>query len=355
MYVRNCWYVAAWDHELKPGEVISRSLINEPVALYRAQDGRVVGLADRCCHRLAPLSLGRVEGDDLRCMYHGLKFNRAGACVEIPGQDMIPATACVKSYPVVERHSWIWVWMGDPAKADEALIPPAVGFEDPDWTLRSGHMDYEANYLLINDNLTDFTHLSYVHANSFGVSEVFARTRPNVERLDRGVRIWRWIVDGFNDPKAAVHRRAEGDNWQTYDYLAPGILLMHTAVCPEGTAERFGHKPPDLSQVEVLSENFTSQAVTPMTDKTSRYFFSWGPRAGEGSDALADAMLGVANMAFNEDKAIIQAQQKVVDAYPDVKPVLTSADVGPMLMRSVIERMIAAESAPATAKAASAA
>ena len=118
MYVRNCWYVAAWDHELKVGELISRTLINEPVALYRAQDGAIVGLADRCCHRLAPLSLGRIEGDDLRCMYHGLKFNRSGACIEIPGQDMIPATACVKSYPAVSRHSWIWVWMGDPARAD---------------------------------------------------------------------------------------------------------------------------------------------------------------------------------------------------------------------------------------------
>ena len=352
MYVRNCWYVAAWDHELKAGEVISRSIINEPVALYRAQDGAIVGLADRCCHRLAPLSLGRIEGDDLRCMYHGLKFNRSGACVEIPGQDMIPATACVRSYPVVQKHSWIWVWMGDPAKADEALIPPAVGFEDPNWTLRSGHMDYEANYLLINDNLTDFTHLTYVHANSFGASEVFARTRPNVERLDRGIRVWRWIADGVRDAKAAPHRRAEGDNWQTYDYLAPGILLMHTAVCPEGTAKRFDYKPPDLSQVEVLADNFTSQAVTPMTDGTSRYFFSWGPRAAAGSDAVADVMLGVANMAFNEDKAMIQAQQKVVDANPGVKPVLTSADVGPMLMRSVIERMIAAEAAPAAASAA---
>ena len=350
MYVRNCWYVAAWDHELKSGEVISRSIINEPVALYRAQDGTIVGLADRCCHRMAPLSLGRVEGDDLRCMYHGLKFNRAGACVEIPGQDMIPATACVKSYPAVSRHSWIWVWMGDPAKADETLIPPAVGLDHPDWTLRSGHMDYDANYLLINDNLTDFTHLSYVHANSFGVTEVFARTRPNVERLARGVRIWRWIVeDSVRDPKVAVHRRAEGDNWQTYDFLAPGVLLMHSAVCPAGTAERFGHKPPDLSQVEVLADNFTSQAVTPMTDRTSRYFFSWGPRVGEGSDALAEAMLGVANMAFNEDKTIIQAQQRVIDLDPGIKPVLTSADVGPMLMRSVIERLIAAEQAPAEA------
>ncbi len=347
MFVRNCWYVAAWDYELKPGELISRTLINEPVVLYRTDDGGIVGLADRCCHRHAPLSLGRIEGCDLRCMYHGLKFDRTGACIEIPGQEMIPATARVKSYPVAEKHSWIWVWMGDPALADEGLIPPAVGLDDPSWTLRAGHMDYEANYLLINDNLTDFTHLSYVHANSFGATEAFARSRPTVERLERGVRIWRWISDGIRDAADAPHRRAEGDSWQTYDYLAPGILLMYNAICPYGTAERFGFRPPDLTQAQVLSENFTSQAVTPMTDGTSRYYFSWGPRAAEGSDALADAMLQVANMAFSEDKAIIQAQQKVVDANPGLKPILTSADVGPMLMRSVLERLIAAETSEA--------
>ena len=352
MFVRNCWYVAAWDYELKPDELISRTIINEPVVIYRASDDGLVALEDRCCHRFAPLSMGRLEGDDLRCMYHGLKFDRTGRCVEIPGQDMIPRTACVRGYPVVEKHSWIWVWMGDPAKADPSLIPQAVGFDDPNWTLRSGYMDYEANYILINDNLTDFTHLSYVHANSFGATEAFARSRPNIERLDRGIRVWRWITQGFDDQAARVHRRADGDSWQTYDYLAPGILLMHTAVCPTGTAERFGGNKPDLSQVEVLADNFTSQAVTPMTDATSRYFFNWGPRAGEGSDALADAMLQVAHQAFSEDKAIIEAQQRVVNLDPGRKEVLTSADVGPTQMRSVIQQLIKSESAVGAASAA---
>jgi vanillate O-demethylase monooxygenase subunit len=352
MFVRDCWYVAAWDHELAPGRPIGRTLIGEPVVIYRAGTGGLVALADRCCHRLAPLSLGRVEGDELRCMYHGLKFDRSGRCTEIPGQDMIPATACVKAYPAVEKHSWIWVWMGDPAKADERLIPPAVGLEDPAWTLRSGHMDYEANYLLINDNLTDFTHLSYVHANSFGATEAFARSRPNVERLERGVRIWRWMSGGLREDAATrVHRRADGDMWQTYDFLAPGVLLMLTSTYPEGTAERFGQGPPDPGVVRPLAENFTSQAVTPITGKTSRYFFSWGPRSGEGSDAVADAMLQLAHMAFGEDKAIIEAQQRSIDTAPGQKEVLTSADVGPMQMRAVLQRLMREEASAAEAAA----
>ena len=347
MFVRDCWYVAAWDHELADDKPIGRTVISEPVVIYRAASGGLVAMADRCCHRFAPLSLGRVEGDELRCMYHGLRFDRTGRCTEIPGQEMIPATACVRAYPVVEKHSWIWVWMGEAEKADERLIPAAVGLDDPAWTLRSGHMDYEANYQLINDNLTDFTHLSYVHANSFGATEAFARTRPTVERLERGVRIWRWMNNGVRNDAPRVHRRAEGDTWQTYDFLAPGVLLMLTATYPEGTAERFGQRPPEPGVVEPLAENFTSQAVTPLSEKTSRYFFSWGPRAGVGSDTLADAMLELAHMAFSEDKAMIEAQQRSIDLAPGQKEVLTSADVGPMQMRAVLQRLMREEGSTA--------
>ena len=351
MFVRNCWYVAGFDYELPEGELISRTIINEPVALYRTSDGAIVGFEDRCCHRGAPWSLGRLEGDDLRCMYHGLKFNRGGRCIEIPGQDQIPATACVRTYPVQQRHSWIWVWMGDPALADPALIPAAVGFDDPNWTLRSGQMDYEANYLLINDNLTDFSHLSYVHEKSFGATEAWARTRPNITRLDRGIRVQRWMQNGTRPgvlrPDHSKAVSGETDHWQSYDYLAPGILLMGSAIFPGGTKDRFGGGEPDFSVAQPLNHNFTSQAVTPMTDGTSRYFFSWGPRAGPGSDVAAEAMQKVAHMAFTEDRIMIEAQQRILNTTPPRKDILTSADVGPMQMRSVIDRLIKAENVAA--------
>ncbi len=348
MFVRNCWYVAGWNYELGAGELISRTIINQPIVLYRTADGGLVALEDRCCHRFAPLSHGRLEGDDLRCMYHGLRFSRAGVCVEIPGQHTIPARARVKAYPTVEKHSWIWVWMGDPEAADEALIPPAVGLDHPQWNLRSGQMDYEANYLLINDNLTDFTHLSYVHRNSFGTSEEFALTRPDILPLDRGIRVQRWLANAIRadvDNPLTNQRNLPPDNdqWQTYDYLAPGILLMYSAMFATGFGEQLGKRPPNADDGPPLSAHFTSQAVTPMTDRTSRYFFSWGPLAGEGSDELAEGMLSLANVAFAEDKQIIEAQQRVIDTTPAVKEVLTSADVGPMQMRSVINQLIKTE------------
>lgn len=346
MFIRRCWYVAAWSDELPAGALIARTIANEPLVLYRDREGKTVVFEDRCCHRLAPLSKGRLEGDDLRCMYHGLKFNPEGVCIEVPGQSLIPPKARVRRFPAVEKHSWIWIWLGEPALADEALIPPAVGVEDARWNLRHGQMDYDANYQLINDNLTDFSHLSYVHANSFGTSEEFARTRPAVTRLPRGIRVQRWVTQPLNEhADSAMTERAGGRNeqWQSYDFLAPGVLLMYSAFYPPGTAEKLNRREPGPEDGEPVMENFTSQAVTPMTARTSRYFYSWGPRAGADTDETADMMIAVAQKAFAEDKEMIEAQQRIMDCDPTRRELLLSADLGPVQMRRAIDELIAAE------------
>jgi vanillate O-demethylase monooxygenase subunit len=354
MFLQNCWYVAAWGKDIPQSSLFSVTLIGQPVVLYRATDGILIALENRCCHRAAPLSLGRIEGDDVRCMYHGMKYDRRGVCIEIPGQSLIPPKARVRTYSVVERHGWVGVWMGEARRADEKLIPPAVGPEDPRYTLRTGQMDYNANYQLINDNLTDFTHLSYVHPNSFGTSDEFARTRPNITSIPRGIRVQRWVLNAMIDPNDTRPERGNlGGNelWQTYDFLAPGILLMYNAVYPPGTADRAQRAEPDSSAGSPISWSFTSQAVTPMTDRTSRYFYSWGPNRSSGSDALADAMLGIAQLAFGEDKRMIEAQQQIIDLDPTRGELLTSADAGPVRMRRVIEELSNAErSASSTAQ-----
>src|SRR3954447_6028690 len=79
MFLWNSWYVAAWNHELIDGKKVARMILERPIVLYRGASGKVVALDDRCCHRAAPLSMGRIEGDDIRCMYHGMKFDPANA------------------------------------------------------------------------------------------------------------------------------------------------------------------------------------------------------------------------------------------------------------------------------------
>ena len=130
MYLYDAWYVAAWDHELSEG-ALARTLLEQPVVLFRTASGRAVALEDRCCHRLAPLSLGKVIGEEIQCGYHGLKFDSTGACTEVPSQTRVPPDARVRSYPVVERHCWIWIWMGDPDAADDTLIPDMYWHDSP--------------------------------------------------------------------------------------------------------------------------------------------------------------------------------------------------------------------------------
>jgi vanillate O-demethylase monooxygenase subunit len=340
IHVRNAWHVACWAMDLEAAKPFALTMAGDPVVIFRTEGGSLVALEDRCVHRLAPLSLGRCEGESLRCMYHGFRFAADGTCVEIPGQDMIPASARVRSYPVEERHSWIWVWLGDPAKADPALIPQAVGFDDPDYILGRGQLDYAANAQLIHDNLCDFTHLAFVHPASFGADEEWARTRPKVTQLPRGVRFERWVrnqAGGRSGPEQV-------DVWSCYEYHAPGILLMPTASYPVGTADRLGDAPPppDLPKSGVT---FTSQAVTALTDTTSRYFFSWGPHRDHGDAALRDLLMGLAAKAFAEDKTMIEAQQRVIDIDPARQPMPATFDKGVVLYQRLVERLAREEAA----------
>ena len=333
-YVRNAWYVASWSQDVAPDRPFPITILGERVVIYRAgETGRLVAMEDRCVHRLAPLSLGRCEGENLRCMYHGLLFDPAGKVIEIPGQDMIPANARVTTYPVVDRHSWIWVWMGDADAADPALIPPAVGLEEADWVLGHGQLDYAASASLINDNLLDFSHLSYVHANSFRASETWARTRPRITTLDRGIRYERWV-----EGEPGMLDETTVDGFTSYDFLVPGILLMRSTRYPHGTAARLGHGVPPLDLPGAHS-TFTSQAVTPMGDRSSRYFFSWGPHRSCGDEALRDTLMGIAGVAFGEDKVMIEAQQRVIDETPAARVMPTGADKAVILFNRLVERL----------------
>jgi phenylpropionate dioxygenase-like ring-hydroxylating dioxygenase large terminal subunit len=187
LFLRNSWYVAAWDREVTRMP-LGRLILNEPVVLYRREDGTPVALEDRCCHRQLPLSMGRLEGDELRCGYHGLKFDASGKCVEIPGQSSIPPQARVRAYPLVEKYNWVWIWMGDPERADPAVIPHWWWAEHRDWAFtRADMVHVRCNYQLISDNVLDVTHLAYVHASSIGASSI-TEFPATVERQERLVR-----------------------------------------------------------------------------------------------------------------------------------------------------------------------
>lgn len=336
-YIRNSWYVGAWSHTVETGKPMAMQILNEPIVLYRTASGQAVALEDRCSHRLAPLSMGRCEGEAIRCMYHGLRFEPSGECSEIPGQALIPPNARVRSYPVVERHGWIWLWMGDVAAVDESLIPPIVGPDDGTYFLGKGDLDYKAQAHLIWDNLLDFSHLAYVHPTSFNATETWGETRPVFTPLERGVRADRWVLDQpplFGDERS--------DQWFTYDFLAPGLLILQTMTYPVGKAEEFGLKAPP-QDAAWMQNSYSAHAITPMTDGTTRYFFTFGPHAQGGSKEAAEQFLSVAFTAFAEDQAFIEAQSLTMAASPGARIMPTSGDRGITLFHRITERLIRAE------------
>src|SRR4051812_42735698 len=336
-FLMNCWYMAAWDHELIDGKLLARQILEEPVLLYKGDSGKVVALDNRCCHRGAKLSNGRLEGDDVRCMYHGLKFNAAGKCIQIPGQDNIPPKLGVRSFPVVERQHIVWIWMGDPAKADPANIIDIPYLDNPAWRGVPDYMHYDANYLLIVDNLSDFAHLAFVHTKTLGGSEEYAFvSKPvAVERLDDGFRVERWHMNAPCPPfhKKVVRNLPMVDRRNIGRMHVPGIFFLESLSGPAGLGLEKGNR-------EGAKEYRNCQFFTPETRRSTHFFWNYlhdyDLQDPTISLSLRDSMV----QGFLEDKFIIEAQQKTLDADPEFKFHGIVADAPLAHFRRTLEKRI---------------
>jgi phenylpropionate dioxygenase-like ring-hydroxylating dioxygenase large terminal subunit len=342
MFVRNCWYMIAWDYEIPTeqanGHIFTRTVLGEPIVVYRTSSG-LVALADRCVHRGAPLSKGRLEGDNLRCGYHGLVFNPQGQCTEVPGMDKVPTKACVKRYPIVEKNRWIFVWMGEPEKADVKQLPDNYSCDSPDWKNVPGYMHYDTNYLLICDNLLDFSHLSYVHEKTLGGSLAIAQARPTVDEVtkegQRGLRLQRSVSEAPPSPYYNRIHTFQGmlERWWDYEFLLPGTLLMKSGGRPSKT------NTVDKGEVELHS----CQTVTPETENSTHYFFQQGHKTGQGDDTLAQAMHETLIRAFHEDKDMIGAQSASLALAPNFEMLPLHLDGALTRFRRLIESEMARE------------
>ena len=343
MFLKNCWYVAALDHELIDGRLLSRRILGEHVLLYRGEGGKVYALNDRCPHRGALLSRGRLEGDAVRCMYHGLRFAGTGKCTQIPGQDMIPPKLRVRSYPVEQRSHFIWIWMGEAEAADPALIVDLPYLHEPQWRGIPAYLHYDANYLLIVDNLSDFAHLAFVHTRTLGGSEEYAFvTRPTVvERQPRGFRVERWHLNSDAPP---FHRKVIPDKSTKLDrrniatMLVPGIFTMETLFAPAGQGAQSGN-------LAGAREYRNCQFMTPETERTTHFFWSYLNNFEGADSTISRSLLDSLIEGFMEDKAIIERQQVTLDEDPSFQMLAILADAPLAHFRHVLGKLIAAEQA----------
>jgi vanillate O-demethylase monooxygenase subunit len=332
VWLRDCWQAAAYSSEIERA-LFPRRLLDEPVVFYRTSAGPVVALADRCAHRALPLSLGRLRGDDVQCGYHGMCFGADGQGRFVPGQDSLPNGAHVKTYPVVEKHKMVWIWMGDPARADESLVPDIHYFDDPGWAPVFGYHRIDADYRLLNDNLLDLSHESFVHVETIGNS--YVADSPVVARIvDGTVRAHRFMQNCDPPP---FYVRAAGfeekiDRWHTTIYTPPGLCVIENGSMPAGADKSFAR------------ERRVINMMTPETATSTHYF--WGTARSYDLDnaELDEYIRSQTHTTFDQDKVILEAQQRSLGPDPEYAfPVAIKVDSGPILGRRLLAAAIEAE------------
>ena len=335
-YPLNAWYAAAWDVEVKRA-LLARTICEKPVVMYRKQDGTAVALADACWHRLLPLSMGELYGDNVICGYHGLEFDDSGRCVYMPSQDTINPSACVKSYPIVEKHRFIWIWPGDPALADPALVPDMHWIDDPEWAADGKYIHAKCDYRLVIDNLMDLTHETYVHGSSIGQRAV-AEAPFEATHTDKTATITRWMIDIDAPPfwEMQLGRKEHVDRWQIINFEAPSTICIDVGVAPTGTGAPEGDRSQGVN-------GFVLNTMTPETGKTSHYFWAFARNHHVKDQSWTTRLREGVSGVFGEDEIILEAQQKAIDANPDHQFYNLNIDAGSMWARKLIDRMVAEE------------
>jgi phenylpropionate dioxygenase-like ring-hydroxylating dioxygenase large terminal subunit len=337
MFPKNGWYAAIWSKDLTR-EPVARTFLGEQVVLFRGGSGQPAALEDRCCHRAAPLSLGAVEGDHLRCGYHGLTFDAKGQCVSIPGQDAIPSGARVRAYPVAERYNVVWIWMGDPARADDSKIVELPWLADKAWTLTPGYMRIEANAQILIDNLLDYTHVAHLHKNTISGDPREATTPTKTERLNDGVRVGRWMIDFKPPPLFAKAGGFDGnvDRWQHATWRPPSIVYMDVGAAKTGTGAPEGDRSQGISI-------WSTHLVTPESETTCHYHFGFARNFQRDDTAMSKLLYEGTVNTFLEDKAMLEAQQKNLKGGAIDGLVHITADAAQMQARRMLDELVRAE------------
>lgn len=343
MFPKNAWYVACTPAEIadKP---LGRTICGQPVALYRGTEGRVAAVEDFCPHRGAALSLGSVVDGNLMCGYHGLVMGCDGKAVSMPKQ-RVGGFPCIRSYPVVERHGFIWIWPGEPERADEAAIPDLFWADHPEWAYGGGLYHIGCDYRLMIDNLMDLTHEAYVHTDSIGQGEI--DEAPVKTRVEGDQVVTSRVMHGIIAPpfwQAAM--RAHGlddqapvDRWQMSRFHAPGHVLIDVGVALAGKG---GYDADPHDKVSAIVVDF----MTPETESSHWYFWGMARHFQPDDAALTDAIREGQGRIFSQDLAVLEAQQRNQSLFPDRRLLALDIDAGGVRSRRVLDALLQAE-APA--------
>jgi phenylpropionate dioxygenase-like ring-hydroxylating dioxygenase large terminal subunit len=334
-FPRNAWYAAARSAEIEQGRMLPRFLLGDPVVMYRTGDGDPVAMVDRCIHRQMPLSMGRLRGDDVECGYHGLTYAPDGACVRIPGSTRISDHVRVQTFPLVEGHGLVWIWMGNPDLADPSQIPDHHWYTAEGWTTAAGTLHMDARAQLLNENLLDLSHLSFLHPESIGSPEI-AEIPVKVAYDERTVTVSREMPRVSCPPFFTRVTGIEGeiDRQQIAEFFAPAFHITSTTLKPSADT--------DDSR---MARQKTMHAITPETRTTTHYFWSVSRDYAVDDPAVTDYTLSAVAGVFEQDIEACEAIEHIIAAWEPSYPLELNIkiDAGPLQSRKIVEKMLASE------------
>ena len=343
MFIKNTWYVACTRAELDAlgDKPLGRIICNEKIAFFRGPDGQVAAVEDFCPHRGAPLSLGQVCKGHLRCGYHGLEMGVDGKTVHMPGQ-RVRGFPAVKSFAVIERYGFVWVWPGDQTAVDASAMPEFAFFDHPDWAYGGGLYHVKADYRLMIDNLMDLTHETYVHATSIGQPEIDETPCETVvngdqvitQRFMSGIQappFWQMAMKANGlDPQAPV------DRWQICRFTPPSHIMIDVGVALAGKG---GFDAPAQDKAYSVVVDF----ITPETETSHWYHWGMARNFKPHDAALTHSIRQGQGKIFSEDMQMLQLQQENMLRWPQRKLLMLNIDAGGVQSRRVIDRWLEKE------------
>ncbi|QIL81201.1 aromatic ring-hydroxylating dioxygenase subunit alpha [Diaphorobacter sp. HDW4A] len=312
MIENTLWHPVAQSHEVLQDAPLSVQLLDQPVVLWRNNEGAVQAFVDRCPHRGARLSMGRVENGHLECPYHGWQFASGGQCVKVPAvPDFVPpATQRVKAFDVQEAYGLVWVWLEQGEAATE--LPRFVGEEDAHLRkVNCGPYDVAASAPRIIENFLDMSHFGFVHEGWLGSRDATAMATYKVENTATGV-----LATGCKavQPQSNLHSTQAAEVEYTYEVTAPYTAVL-TKIPEEGSSKQGWREAIGLF-------------ICPLTADTSRVWFRLAVADFESTDAQ---LREFQHTIFVQDQPVLESQ------LPKALPLDPRAE-----MHSVADRMSSA-------------
>lgn len=340
MFPTNAWYVACTPNEIDDGP-LGRQICGQRIVFFRGPESRVAAVEDWCPHRGAPLSLGRVVEGRLVCGYHGLEMGADGKPVAMPLQ-RVRGFPSIRTFPVVERHGFVWVWPGDSAQADPATVHHCAWAGHPEWAYGGGLYHVKCDYRLMIDNLMDLTHETYVHAGSIGQKEI--DEAPPATTTDGDEVVTRRLMENVMPPpfwRMALRGNHLADDvpvdrWQICRFTPPSHVMIEVGVAHAGNG---GYDAdPKYKASSIVVDFLTPESATSMW-----YFWGMARNFNPTDKALTASIREGQGRIFAEDLQMLESQQRNLLAHPERTLLKLNIDAGGVQSRRVLERIVARE------------